>query len=157
MRRVHKKIHEPICRPRSLPAPDDLCTYAWEEDWFASWYTKKHDLNKLRHQEKENIDDDGMDTRTQGTFLSRLTTKTSRTSKTRKSKYSTHLDSPDALYEEKRAKAKADRLEKPEIGTLHTLRYKLGERTTRVHYAYTSMLRKSRWKKKYMSKISLSN
>ena len=93
-----------------------------------------------------------MDNRTQGTFLSRLTTKTTRTSRTRKSKYSSQLDSPDALRKEMRAKAAAKRFEKPEIGTLHTLRYKMGERTTRVHYDYTSMLRKSRWKKKYVSK-----
>ena len=153
---MHRKIHEPICRPRSIPAPDDLCTYAWDEDWYASWFTKKNNLNKLRHQEKQGNDvDDGMD-RTQGTFLSRLTTKTTRTSRTRKSKYSTQLDSPDAVNREERAKARAQRLEKPEIGTLHTLRYKVGEKTTRVHYDYTSMLRKSRWKKKYMSKKFLS-
>jgi len=38
----------------------------------------------------------------------------------------------------------------PEVGTICTVRLALGERISRVHYNYTSSLRKSRWKKKYL-------
>lgn len=39
-----------------------------------------------------------------------------------------------------------------EIGTICTMRYRIGERVSRVHPQYTSSLRKSRWKKKYFPK-----
>ena len=40
----------------------------------------------------------------------------------------------------------------PEIGSIYTIRFRIGERVSRVHYDYTSSLRKSRWKKKYFPK-----
>jgi len=43
-------------------------------------------------------------------------------------------------------------LQMHEIGTICTMRFRIGERVSRVHPHYTSSLRKSRWKKKYFPK-----
>ena len=43
------------------------------------------------------------------------------------------------------------------IGKLHTMRYRAGERMSRVHYDYTSFLYKSKWKRKYFPKGIFSN
>lgn len=140
LKKQSRKVHFPISHPKSVPMqisnPPDPNT--WEEEWYTTWKTRKDNPNSLKRREMENNDDD--DYQSVVTKQRRPNSKSSR-------RQITDLESCIG----------AITLSLPEIGTINTLRYRTGERVSRVHCEYTSFLRKSRWKKKYFPKGIFSN
>ena len=115
-------------RIKNAPDADE-----WNEDWFTTWQSRKENPNNLvLYEMEENLE--GIDDVTINDFG---TVKSRDTRKTKSSGYEDGSESGEEV---------------PEIGTLCTMRLKTGERVSRVHYEFTSSLRKSRWRKKYFPK-----
>jgi hypothetical protein len=93
----------------------------WDEEWYTSWSTRKQKLN----------------TPLEGVSLHFNSVRSSES--TDSGRDSTRFEinsSEDEIYD-------------TSIGKIITMRYRTGERMTRVHCNHTSFLSRSRWKRKY--------
>lgn len=132
--RVSRKAREPISHPKSaiMNVSDNSCLASWKEEWYTTWRSRKENPNKLNnivtHGQKKGANDwTGMDAGSEGSIDSM------------------GFDQSDSFTQIEFSK-------RSEIGTICTIRFKIGERVSRVHPKFTSSLRKSRWKKKYFPK-----
>jgi len=144
-RKQSRKIHLPISHPKSvlmqISNPPDPNT--WEEEWYTTWKTRRDNPNTLKRRELENSSrNDGIDD-----FQSVVTNQRRISESTSTRGQLADLDSCIGAVV----------LSLPEIGTINTLRFRTGERVSRVHHEHTSFLRKSRWKKKYFPRGIFSN
>ena len=92
----------------------------WAEDWFRTWKSRKDNPNNLLIHEKEDFESVQQDMMSVS-----------------KGNGPSFIEN-DSLDES------------PQIGTICTMRFQIGERVSRVHHAYTSHLRRSRFRKKYI-------
>lgn len=134
MSRGNDRIHHPVCRPKSLqisvtriPEEDE-----WNENWYTTWRSRKDNPNNLvafaELELKAASYDDDKHTIIEGR---------------------SSLDESEHIQGSKAPKRRLN----IEIGTLCPVRLKTGERISRIHPDFTSSLRRSRWRKKYISGV----
>jgi len=95
----------------------------WEQEWYTTWLTNKQLLNMP-------IDRVSMH------HLTSVKSGDSTQSENDSTGFNTNLSGEDEVFD-------------TSIGKIITMRYRTGERMTRVHCNHTSFLFKSRWKHKY--------
>jgi len=64
-------------------------------------------------------------------------------------------DNPNTLVNNDNQESKVDINEDedvPEVGNICTVRLRIGESVSRVHYTQTSYLRRSKWRRKYLTR-----
>lgn len=126
-------MHYPVSRPKSLQMqvtriPDED---EWNENWYTTWRSRRDNPNNL-------------------VAFAELEIKTISSSEEDKNTIIEGLSSLDESIHEHGSKAPKRKVN-IEIGTLCPVRLKTGERISRVHPEFTSSLRRSRWRKKYVS------
>jgi hypothetical protein len=96
----------------------------WEEEWYTTWLTRKQYFNiPLEHVSLH--------------FMSVKSSESTQSEKDRARFDMSPSEDEDEVYD-------------TSIGKIITMRYRSGERMTRVHHNHTSFLPKSRWKRKYL-------
>lgn len=135
-KRGNDRISNPVSCPKSLqikvtkiPESGD-----WNEDWYTTWKSRRDNPNNLVTFTVSDIPS-----------LSMNSTGTSNTSTTvtESNSYDKSVESSDTAPCKKKAVL-------IEIGNIVSVRFGTGERVSKVHPDYTSSLRRSRWRKKYM-------
>lgn len=132
MHRGNDRIHHPVSRPKSLeisvtriPDPEE-----WNEDWYTSWKERRDNPNNLiafaEHELKASFAEGDIDIKENDSML-----------------LDAPVHGPNAPL----------KIVKIEIGTLCPVRLKTGERLSRIHPEFTSSLRRSRWRKKYIAGV----
>jgi len=148
------KHHEPVCHPKSMELPMKNMPEPgeWNEDWFTTWKSRRENPNNLVIFDKDENDEMAEISVGESSSIDEGSIQ---------SNGSSHDDLGDkyAAIEDSEGEEEdhgdvnngtsATWEETLEVGTLCTVRLKIGERASRVHYDYTSLLRKSRWRKKY--------
>jgi hypothetical protein len=125
-------MHYPVSRPKSLQMqvtriPDED---EWNENWYTTWRSRRDNPNNL-------------------IAFAELEIKTPSYSEENNTIVE-GLSSIDESIHTSSSKAPKRKVT-IEIGTLCPVRLKTGERISRVHPEFTSSLRRSRWRKKYVS------
>ena len=139
--RGNDRIPYPVLRPKSLQIPVTKIPEPgyWKEDWYTTWKSLRDNPNKLVTFTEADIPSLNMN--------SSGTTSTSTTITESHSCDHQSVQSSDTTTSQKKKVL-------IEIGNLVSvpLQYTTsgGERTSKVHPDYTSSLRRSRWRKKYM-------
>jgi len=122
LQRENDRVPNPVCRPKSLEVSVTKIPEPgeWSEDWFTTWKSRKDNPNNLV------------------TFAQDEIVKTSENQYYAHSTKFNHESTPI--------------LQKVvvEIGSLCPVRVRGGERVSRIHPEFTSSLRQSRWRKKYL-------
>jgi len=111
----------------------------WEEEWYTSWLARKHNSGMLDHGGRKQASRYSP-MHSAGSVRPNSRGSVRSNARTVRSKFGLTDDDEE------------DKEEEATIGRLHTVRYRPGERLSRVHYDYTSFLFKSKWKKKYFPK-----
>lgn len=136
--RGNDKYREPVARPTSMEMPmDSIPDQDWSEDWYTTWQARrerprKHDDDASSIASSE-CDD--------GTYYSEsiYTEGSSYTGRyIDQAPGATHSDVFDESWDDP-----------PECGTFSNVRQKIGERVSRVHPDHVSVLRHSRWRRRY--------
>ncbi|KAL7507185.1 hypothetical protein ACHAXN_004591 [Cyclotella atomus] len=132
MSRGNDRMHYPVSRPKSLQMqvtriPDED---EWNENWYTTWRSRRDNPNNL-------------------IAFAELEIKTPSYSEENNTIVE-GLSSIDESIHTSSSKAPKRKVT-IEIGTLCPVRLKTGERISRVHPEFTSSLRRSRWRKKYVS------
>jgi len=125
--RISSKAREPISHPTSVRyelMPNSEFAL-WDEEWYTTWRSRRENPNNLNNMNICGSKNGGDET----------------------------VSSTDYLSERSSNESFITNIELPMIGTICTIRFRIGERVSRVNYQYTSSLRKSRWKKKYCPKM----
>lgn len=122
LERGNDRIPNPVCRPKSLEVSVTKIPEPgeWSEDWFTTWKSRKDNPNNLV-------------TFAQDEAVER----------------STCQSYPDSTNFDQRSSPTQKKVV-VEIGSLCPVRVKGGERVSRIHPEFTSYLRQSRWRKKYL-------
>lgn len=125
-------MHYPVSRPKSLQMqvtriPDED---EWNENWYTTWRSRRDNPNNL-------------------IAFAELEIKTPSYSEENNTIVE-GLSSIDESIHTSSSKAPKRKVT-IEIGTLCPVRLKTGERISRVHPEFTSSLRRSSWRKKYVS------
>jgi len=123
MKRGNDRVPNPVCRPKSLQVSVTKIAEPgeWNEDWYTTWRSRRDNPNNLI------------------TFAADVTVKNSERLFVHNV---TMSGSPDCTKSQKKYVV--------EIGSLCPMRVKAGERVSRIHPEFTSSLRQSRWRKKYL-------
>jgi hypothetical protein len=100
----------------------------WDEEWYTSWMTRK-----LNFQIPKDRLPDYFSTANSRDFES------------------------DSMRYDRSESEEEEEVYDTSIGNIITMRYRAGERMTKVHHNHTSFLYKSRWRKKYFPRGFLSN
>ncbi|KAL7487616.1 hypothetical protein ACHAW6_013672 [Cyclotella cf. meneghiniana] len=132
LNRGNDRIHHPVALPKSLqltvtriPDPEE-----WNENWYTSWRSRRDNPNNLIAFTEYEI--------------------TTGAESTGIEESSSSLDESEEVANRS---SNTRRKVTIEIGSLCPVRVKAGERISRVHPDYTSSLRSSRWRKKYLSGV----
>ena len=135
--RGNDRVSNPVCCPKSLlisatkiPESGD-----WNEDWYTTWKSRRDNPNNLVTFAEGDIPSLSM--------MSSGTTGTS-TTLTESESYD---QSSESEMNTNSCRKKAVLIE---IGNLVSVRIAVGESVSKVHPDYTSSLRRSRWRMKYM-------
>lgn len=149
MTRGNDRRHAPICHPKSMEMPMEREFMPekgeWDEGWYTTWHSRKDNPNNLILHEQDEMDnsssyfsqsDDGHSMNDHSDDLSE------------DSAFRENEDGTD--YASQFTKDTNESWEEvPEVGTICTIRLKIGENVSRVHYCWTSRLRRSRWRRKF--------
>ena len=103
----------------NIPEPGE-----WAEDWYTTWQSRKENPNTLKLFEMDENLDESEDSESENSQQKR-----------------DHFESKngdDAYWEEDQ-----------DVGRLCTVRLKVGEKVSRVTWAHTSSLWRSRWRRNY--------
>lgn len=132
MNRGNERIHHPVAVPKSLqltvtriPDPEE-----WNENWYTSWRSRRDNPNNLIAFTEYEI--------TTGNESKDL------------AETSSSLDESEQVTQRSNGRRRKVTIE---IGSLCPVRLKAGERISRIHPDYTSSLRSSRWRRKYLSGV----
>ena len=133
--RGNDRISNPVPCPKSLQIPVTKIPESgdWNEDWYTTWKSRRDNPNNLVTFTEADIPSLSMN--------SSGTSSTS-TTMTGSHSYDQSVESSDTAPCKKKAVL-------IEIGNIVSVRFG-GERVSKVHPDYTSSLRRSRWRKKYM-------
>ena len=134
-KRGNDRVSNPVVCPRSLQIPVTVIPESgdWNEDWYTTWKSRRDNPNNLVTFTEADIP--SLSLNSSGTSSTSTTITESQSS-------DQSVQSSDSTYCRK----------KPvliEIGNLVSVRFG-GEKVSKVHPDYTSSLRRSRWRKKYM-------
>ena len=134
--RGNDRVPNPVVCPKSLQISVTKIpeTGEWNEAYFTTWKSRRDNPNNLVTFTEADLPTISMN--------SSGTSSTS-TALAESHSYEKSVDTSDTTYNSQK---------KPvliEIGNLVSVRFS-GERVSKVHYDYTSSLRRSRWRKKYM-------
>ena len=140
MSRGNDRVHHPVSRPKSFQMsvtriPDEG---EWNENWYTTWRSRKDNPNNLMAFAELEINTPNYHPADDIKSTSLVGQSTSG-----KSDLSRGHNAP---------KRKVN----IEIGLLCPVRLKTGERISRVHPDFISSLRRSRWRKKYISGVQFS-
>ena len=130
--RQNRRMNEAITQPDTVVFKRLMYPKPWEEEWFTTWLSRKHNHGG-QTRDKQRYRPMYSDGSVRPT--SRSSMRSSRTGMI----------------------GNGEEEQDTSIGKLHTMRYRAGERMSRVHYDYTSFLFKSKWKRKYFPKGIFSN
>jgi hypothetical protein len=132
MNRGNDRIHHPVALPKSLqltvtriPDPEE-----WNENWYTTWRSRRDNPNNLIAFTEYEI--------TMGAESNGI------------GESSSSLEDSEQVANRSSGTRRKVTIE---IGSLYPVRLKAGERISRVHPDYTSSLRSSRWRKKYLSGV----
>eukprot|EP00804_Cyclotella_cryptica_P005641 CCRYP_000037-RA/>CCRYP_000037-RA protein AED:0.01 eAED:0.01 QI:110/1/1/1/1/1/2/1659/1694 len=132
MNRGNDRIHHPVALPKSLeltvtriPDPEE-----WNENWYTTWRSRRDNPNNLIAFAEYEI--------TTGNESNDI------------GQTSSSLDESEQVTHRSGGTRRKVAIE---IGSLCPVRLKAGERISRIHPDYTSSLRSSRWRKKYLSGV----
>lgn len=137
MCRGNDRVHHPVSRPKSfqmsvtrIPDEDE-----WDENWYTTWRSRRDNPNNLMAFAELEIKTTSYHSapNIKNTSLTGLST-------------SAESD-PSICPNAPKRKLNI------EIGLLCPVRLKTGERISRIHPDFTSSLRRSRWRKKYVSGV----
>ena len=120
--RLNKRIVESTTQTNQIMMKRLMYPKQWEEEWYLTWLTRKRNLVNLKRNNSARP------------FLQTVTRNGSGGS------------DGNSIDDEK------DQHNVQNIGKIYTVRYRSGERMSRVHYDYTSFLYRSKWKRKYFPK-----
>ena len=128
------RVSNPVACPKSLLVPATKIPESgeWNEDWFTTWKSRRDNPNNLVTFTEEEVP----------ALTMNFTSGTSTTIAESESDEKSMAEEVDAGSCPKKAVL-------IEIGNLVSVRFG-GERVSKVHPDYTSSLRRSRWRKKYM-------
>ena len=128
------RVSNPVACPKSLLVPATKIPESgeWNEDWFTTWKSRRDNPNNLVTFTEEEVP----------ALTRNFTSGTSTTMAESESDEKSMAEEVDAGSCPKKAVL-------IEIGNLVSVRFG-GERVSKVHPDYTSSLRRSRWRKKYM-------
>lgn len=152
-RRGNDKIKLPVCKPKSMEMPIENIPDPgeWTEEWFTQW--KAPALGAVSSSRS-------MDDYTAMSYADRTTfTDYDGTNRGSFTEDGSTVRNPDDDFSSSASSGSGSERsedddddtweEAPECGELINVKQRIGERITRVHYNYTSSLRRSRWRKKY--------
>eukprot|EP00984_Skeletonema_dohrnii_P005933 scaffold2108_cov88-Skeletonema_dohrnii-CCMP3373.AAC.1 len=133
--RGNDRISNPVPCPKSLQIPVTKIPESgdWNEDWYTTWKSRRDNPNNLVTFTEADIPSLSMNT---------SGTSSTSTTMTGSHSYDQSMESSDTAPCKKKAVL-------IEIGNIVSVRFG-GERVSKVHPDYTSSLRRSRWRKKYM-------
>lgn len=130
--RVTQRQAISLTRPHLMEMKNIAYPKPWEEEWYTTWFTRKTNAGRESKDKRyKPMMDDGM-TRAGSVAFSRMSV-------------FDNVETQESLDTSKT------------IGKIHAVRYRAGERMSRVHYEYSSFLFKSKWKRKYFPKGIFSN
>lgn len=120
--RGNDRLQYPVCCPKSVEVSVTRIPEEgdWSEDWFTTWKSRKDNPNNLESFAQDDKENTVNDVRVETAVQS---------------------------FRETDTMGKSIVVE---IGSLCPIRLRPGERITRIHPEYTSSLRHSRWRKKYI-------
>lgn len=123
MERGNDRVPNPVCRPKSLEISVTRIPEPgeWSEDWYTTWKSRRDNPNNLM------------------AFAQDETGKISEPLP--------RIDATTATVSRGRSRTVKKVVE---IGSLCPVRVRGGERVSRIHPDFTSSLRQSRWRKKYL-------
>ena len=123
MERGNDRVPNPVCRPKSLEISVTRIPEPgeWSEDWYTTWKSRRDNPNNLMAFAQ---DETG-----------------------RISEPLPGIDTTTATVSRGRSRTVKKVVE---IGSLCPVRVRGGERVSRIHPDFTSSLRQSRWRKKYL-------
>jgi hypothetical protein len=135
------KIKAPVCKPKSMEMPMENIPEdgEWNPEWYTTWMARKNMPKPAPEAERESeteVDETDGDS----SFDDDISDEGSEES-------GSYTDSSSFIDDDEWEEA-------PECGKIINVKQKIGEHVTRVHYDYTSSLRRSRWRKKYFPKGS---
>ena len=129
------RVSNPVACPKSLLVPATKIPESgeWNEDWFTTWKSRRDNPNNLVTFTEEEVP----------VLTRNFTSGTSTTMAESESDEKSMAEEVDA------GSCPPKKAVLIEIGNLVSVRFG-GERVSKVHHDYTSSLRRSRWRKKYM-------
>lgn len=158
--RGNDRFHQPISHPKSMEMPIEASLpehNEWTEDMYTTWQSRQQNPNISNFYAPDELTEGIEDYDHYGTFDMDSTIASTINSSTIVSQSTDHLH---AASEDANSRRSAKRTPKksveeaPQVGTLCTVRLKIGEKVSRVSHSYSSHLRRSRWRRKHFPKGS---
>lgn len=158
--RLNDKLHQPVCHPKSMEMPMEEKMPdpgEWTEDWFTTWQSRKQNPNNLilYTRDQDLLEDEERSDHGDEHANATVNSVVSFSGDIMRGALSPSRAVPSTPVLEEEEEEENDAIVKPEweetpqVGTLCTLRLKIGEKVSRVKWDYTSHLRRSRWRRKH--------